>query len=323
MDGQIISPNPGKPDEAEAGAEQAANDAAEPASKEATTLQEEVNSELNSQSTPAPSTAEPAVPPEQSGKPLFAPDKPPVAQTKPKKKRNKKPLLFTLLAIILIAAAAVGTYYWQHKKVKDLTSQVNSLNSQVTSLQGQVSNLKKSTSQDSSTNSSTSTSASSDQYSGWKSFTLKLEKLSFKYPASWTLKDNSDGENDNVELNGTNHFEMLIGAGAAVSAVNTPGLNSQLEQADPVTFNGNHAYLDAIGSSSTISEIRLSSSSTDASKFFPTKNITTNASNSRVIVSIDYRGPNGSYPNHPQSLSYINGDVNYKDAKLVIESMHY
>src|ERR1700722_1729362 len=33
-------------------------------------------------------------------------------------------------------------------------------------------------------------------YAGWKTYTLKQEKITFRYPSTWQLKDKSDSNND-------------------------------------------------------------------------------------------------------------------------------
>lgn len=176
----------------------------------------------------------------------------------------------------------------------------------------------------SSTTASTKTTTKSSPYAGWKTYTLKKEKLSFQYPASWQLKDTSDSENDNVTLTGTNGFVMTIGAGAAVSAVNVG--SGPIGQATVVTFAGRTAYLDDIitGGAKTrpVYEITMSRTASAASDFFATKNIAFNAANSRILVKMDYWGANDD-TSRTEPLSYVQNDVNFKNAKLVVDSMSY
>jgi hypothetical protein len=119
---------------------------------------------------------------------------------------------------------------------------------------------------------------------------------------------------------------MIIGAGAAVGAVNAPEGGDTVVQADPTTFLGQLAYMDLWTDEGTTSgsiySIWLSQSSAQAGDFFPSKNITFSASNSRVVVLMHYEAP-GATNFTTEPLSYVENDTNYKDAKLIISSMSY
>ncbi len=184
-----------------------------------------------------------------------------------------------------------------------------------------------------STSPTSNKSPSSSPYAGWKTYTLTLEKLTFRYPSTWSLVNNSDSTNDDVELNGTNGFEIRIGAGQQVSAINNYSGNCN-SQADPVTFDNQSAYLDLntvtqfnsndcapASNPTTIGQIILSNSSSEAypTNFLPTKNI----ARSTIVVVADYNGPNFAKQNIYQTISYIENDTNYKDAKLIVDSMSY
>lgn len=163
-------------------------------------------------------------------------------------------------------------------------------------------------------------------YAGWNTYTLKLEKITFHYPSSWKLKNMSDSNNDFVILTGSNNFQMTIGAGAAVSDAGFPFGGSYVVQADPITFLGKPGYIDLWtdegNTSTSIYSMWVSSSSTQAHDFFPSKNIKPNASNSYVVVLMDYQAPSATnFTNEP--LSYVEADPNFKDAKLIISSMTY
>jgi hypothetical protein len=115
--------------------------------------------------------------------------------------------------------------------------------------------------------------------------------------------------------------------------------SSCVQQADIVEFANQTGYLDLVGfannsattpsctpASSTIQRILLSQSNTSASvsNFFLTKNIPQPAAPaaSEIIVSIDYNRTNASTAEN-KTLSEIENDADYKDAKLVVESMSY
>lgn len=172
----------------------------------------------------------------------------------------------------------------------------------------------------------TTKSTTPDPYAGWNTYTLKQEKLTFRYPSNWTLKDMSDSNNDFETLSGTNNFQMTVGAGAGVASVTLPFGGATVVQADPITFAGQSGFIDlwtdeGSGSNSVYS-MWLSQSSSQVSSFFPSKHITQNASNSSVVALMDYKAPNDTnFTNEP--LSYVVNDTNFKDAKLLIQSMHY
>lgn len=171
-------------------------------------------------------------------------------------------------------------------------------------------------------------------YAGWNTYTLKLEKITFRYPSTWQLTDKSDS-NDDYEiltgpLSGTNNLTMVIGAGAAVSDVNLS--SGPIVESDSVTFNSHPAFLDTDTSGGYVVEMLLSQSSSKVGDLFPTQNITFNSENSRILVQVFYSNNSCSSNCNPninygaaigEPLSMFENDVNYKDAKLVVDSMSY
>ncbi len=59
----------------------------------------------------------------------------------PVTKKSKQKLALVVAVVVLIAGAAYSVYFWQHKKVNSLNSNVTSLKKQVTNLNNQVSTL--------------------------------------------------------------------------------------------------------------------------------------------------------------------------------------
>lgn len=193
----------------------------------------------------------------------------------------------------------------------------------------------------SATTAKTTTTPAPSPYAGWNTYTLAKEKLTFRYPTTWTVENNlTNSSNDGIQFTSKtdSNFEILIGAGQGVAAVGNDDGNC-VQQADPVTFNNQTAYLDLVGfantnavppsctpASSTIQSVVLSKSSTlaNVSNFFLTKNIPQPAapSSSEIVVDIDYNAPNGTGTNN-KTLSAIESDADYKDAKLVVASMSY
>src|ERR1700685_1845682 len=77
--------------------------------------------------------------------------------------------IFGYLIILVLVAAVGGMYSWQHKKVTNLNTQVASLNAQVNSLEKKL-------------NSAQAAAQTTGPYAGWKTATLKYEKLTYQYP---------------------------------------------------------------------------------------------------------------------------------------------
>jgi hypothetical protein len=189
------------------------------------------------------------------------------------------------------------------------------------------------------TTKSTSVSTTSNPYAGWNTYTFSKEKLSFRYPTTWAANSNlTNSSNDGVTFTSSDnsYFEIEIGAGPSIEAGEYD--SNCVVQADPVTFDGQKAYLDMIGyatnnfpptdcvpvgditSSNTVTQVLLSSSSSSVN-YFNAKNI----SNSSVILEMDFWGPNGSNNSvsNNTTISYIENDADYKDVKLVVDSMIY
>lgn len=228
-----------------------------------------------------------------------------------------------LIVLILVVIGAVGYMVYQNgHKTKTVSIVTTSGNKQV-----------KTTTK--------ATAVPANPYTGWNTYILPKEKLTFHYPNTWTVATTSytNSNNDGVQFTSKtdSSFEILIGAGQDVAAA---GNNQNcVQQAAPVTFDNQTAYLDLVGfantnadppsctpASSTIESVILSKSSTSsaATNFFLTKNIPQPAapSASEIIVDIDYDGPNGRTSNN-KTISRIEADTDYKDAKLVVASMSY
>jgi plastocyanin len=151
-------------------------------------------------------------------------------------------------------------------------------------------------------------------YKGWKSYSLKYEKLSFFYPSTFQLTDTSSNGHDQVTLKGTNGFKASLQTGN--SAPLTLPANSTIVHSIPVQFVGQKDYLDYLASAvnpNLITQVNVSTNATDATAA-PT------ALNTSGFIEMNA----GYSSNNPgEALTSIAKDSNYLDAQLIIQSMHY
>jgi hypothetical protein len=100
-----------------------------------------------------------------------------------------------------------------------------------------------------------------DPYAGWKTFTSKYDKLSFKYPADWKLTDKSgtgdtDASGRPLHSPGQDWLELVsnsslkISVRTGVTTYDFGGPNVKSIASVPVSMLGGKYYLNFIGSSS-------------------------------------------------------------------------
>jgi len=193
------------------------------------------------------------------------------------------------------------------------------------------------------TPSTTITTPVNDPYAGWKTYTLKYEKASFKYPSSWQLEDNSFADSkttgggvDVINLTGSNGFQMsIVDGGPNDYGFPFGGLTSV--STDPVIFLGQQAYMNLAeaGASNTgiVDHINLTSTETSLTDFPADKNVvapsypgSSRKENKFLILmnydaNVDTSSANPTYPHTP--LTVVQKDTNYLDAKLVVSSFTY
>ena len=163
-------------------------------------------------------------------------------------------------------------------------------------------------------------------YAGWASYTLKYDKLSFRYPSDWTVKL-SDNENmsDFVQFAAPDGFNFSIQDGQGPPQ----GDFSTIDATEPVTFTGQADYIAYVGDASqqygyppslVVSAVVVSNPA-DAESRPTDKNATSDDGFGGKFISILF-----SYDNSAQralSGQTAPDDPGYQTAKLVIESMHY
>lgn len=183
---------------------------------------------------------------------------------------------------------------------------------------------------------------SSNPYAGWKTYTLKYEKASFKYPGSWQLEDSSIADSkttgggiDAIRLTGSNGFEMSVTDGGP-NDYGFPAGGLTSVHTDPVAFLGQQVYMNLAetGAHNTgiVDYINLTTSKTGLADFPTDKNVVApsyggSVTQNKILVRMDYNAnidfSNGQsqYPHTP--LTTVLNDANYLDAKLVVSSFTY
>jgi Tfp pilus assembly protein PilV len=175
------------------------------------------------------------------------------------------------------------------------------------------------------------TTTTPDPYAGWKTYELSVEKLNFKYPADWTVSDTSSATQDNVVFTATDGSQFNI------SDDNSNGGDTNPEASNnpvPVTYVGQSDYLvfgygrgdRGQGTSDGLISGALLQTGTDISNGYPFP--TDKYATAQNTVDFGPDVPTNymiiSYNTKAQvSLADAQTTQMFKDAKLVIESMHY
>lgn len=189
------------------------------------------------------------------------------------------------------------------------------------------------------TKSTTTTPAkTTDPYAGWKSGTTKYEKINYKYPADWTVKDTSVAtEKGDCVYPGADHVKLAAPSGARVSlstGINCIGDGDSIPYgADSINALGQNLYLvyenyqepDANTKPAGPAFACLAKTKTPTTPIdFDNKNITSDTENK----------PRGSFCYYPypdsdtiaakaSTISAIQSTADFANAKLILESMKY
>lgn len=277
---------------------------------------------------PKPETPQPSTTAEMSPAPMMSTQQP-TPPTAPRTSHKKKIFIFVVIILALIAAAAFGGYKFEHQRAikaeKNQQSRINSLKKQIDASQKPTDNK--------STGSSASTAS---PYAGWKTYTLKYEKLTFKYPSNWQVIDDSNGPNenphtDNVDFKSPDSFNFNI-----IDGMKPGGDPRSLDSDSPisVTFAGQPMYLIFSHPSmpkltnqdpNSVGSMNLLTNPKDEYSWPKDKNVfstsTVNGGGSNMSIHAWYQTSSG--PKYFSSVQQAMNDSEYKNAKLVIESMNY
>lgn len=243
-------------------------------------------------------------------------------------KKNQKGFSVIEGLLILVIVGLLGFVGWYVYNTKNNTD--NTLNNAASTKVATSTSTKK-------TNTTSKTSQTADPYAGWKSYTLHNEKLSFKYPSSWTLTDKSNSKSnfsnngsvygDSVTLAASNSFDIRINAGA-YPTIDTSGLGKITTETS--TFTGKSALLtfyNNLGPDSSSNLVYMVVLTANSSSGFVSKNVVIPSDSQSATGSIDLQIVFGltadGAPLNTESLPSVMADHNYKDAKLVFQSFSY
>lgn len=251
-----------------------------------------------------------------------APEQPEVApqpqvqapETNEPKKPKRKGLIIAIIAILLLAAALVaGYWYVQDQNAKEQAA----LNAQIKELQKQASDTKD----------STTTATTTDDYKDWKTYTTKYEKLTLKYPASYTIAVNSTPDTqivtpgmDRIVLKGPGGTQMTIDAGIAGIGGACP--DAKVLKADALTLLSQKAYINYTDSGKGLVDgVLLASTANEACiGGLDSKNVVQSGGGKEpasILASFKKTSLNTS------SLSTYQSDTDVQNGVLIIKSFTY
>lgn len=211
-----------------------------------------------------------------------------------------------LLIILILAVIGFGGYYAYNTNHKNKT-----VSSTTTTAKA-----------------SSSTKAATNPYAGWKTSSLQYEKITYEYPANWTLSDNSqtasqvEAEGGCAVSPGEDNVTLTSPSGATVGLIT--GLECRAGAGYgpyvgfiPIKVLGSNDYIAAAPNSTNIvNAIVAINNSTYGLKFPPSKNIfgPDNPTDGFSFTPADTSG---------ESLTALESDPSFTTAKLIFESMHY
>ena len=231
-----------------------------------------------------------------------------------------------LLTILVVAVIGfIGYYVWHTQETRKATPATAN----------------------SAANNTKTTSTVPNSYEGWKSYTLTDEKLTFRYPSTWQIKDytntgtgNQDYHADEVTLTSSDGFEFdindgLSGSGDPISLISSDPVSVTYagQSADMVFSHPGNPGAPGSVNNSEVAGFMLLTNPNDQTSLPSNKNVTvhmasyyssTESSSSssapgQMLITGDYT----SSANYFSSVEQAMKDKEYQNAKLVIESMHY
>lgn len=225
----------------------------------------------------------------------------------PKKKPNRAPLVI-FAVIVLLGLVGYGVYAWQ--------------NNRVAKLETQVADLKKTTPAP-----VAASKKADDPYAGWKSYTTKNEKLTFKYPSNYILKAEDSGKNqvsfpgmDTIHVTSPSGFVTVMQLG--ISGIGGACPDAKVVLADKVTITGRPMYINYINKGDGYVSSMLLSGSPEYACFggFKSENVYADPEKTQEAANL-VSSASDSYKEKSVTTYKTNADV--KNAALIIQSFSY
>jgi len=192
---------------------------------------------------------------------------------------------------------------------------------------------KKSTTSTSSTTASTTKTTAVDPYAGWKTGTLKYEKLSFKYPSNWNLVDNSVTGSKYAFQPGIDILKLISPTGSQIdldAGGGSSGTSDVVVDSTPITFLGGNDYLNALtypkayaDPSSLVYSECIGTTPTTALPDVKAKNVTASVAAGSFEIGDPARLLFCFSPMSPNTSESIKSSADFATAKLIFESMKY
>lgn len=229
-----------------------------------------------------------------------------VQQLLPPEKKPGKIALQIFAVIVLLALVGIGIYAWQNNRVAQLESQVADLKKVDTLSSGTAAN---------------------DPYKGWKSYTTKNEKITFKYPSNYTLKAEDSGENqisfpgmDTVRVTSPSGFVTVMQLG--ISGIGGACPDAKVVLADKVTVTGRPMYINYVNKGDGYVSSMLLSGSPEYACFggFDSENVYADSDKTQEASNL-VSASSESYKETSVTAYKSNPDV--KSAALIIQSLSY
>lgn len=165
-----------------------------------------------------------------------------------------------------------------------------------------------------------------DPYAGWKTATLKQEKLSFKYPSQWKLTNyGSTQYGDDIGLTNSDGLSISISTGSGANDFQLPSGGEQDIFDTPVTFAGRSAWLVSYNGKKDgqVMDTELSSQKTIFSNgnrnFFKAKNTKGNGSTPALVTV----GISDGKDMKPLQSGELKASTSFQQAVKIVDSMRY
>ncbi len=173
--------------------------------------------------------------------------------------------------------------------------------------------------------------ATPNPYTGWKSYTLKYEKMTFKYPSDLTVQDTSMATTAADNVTPGMDRVRLVGSGGFVLSIQT-GLDGigggcpecTIDYHEPIVIVGNQLKLNYVNSGNgLISSIAVAKLDNDFIGGFDSKNINIVGSTNRpaTLVSMSFKDANDTAVGKP--LATYKTEHFVTEGKLVLQSASY